>query len=232
MLEALYDGNSKYFKRGTILPFPVVATFLSLGSKYQIEFLRQEAVSRLEKYFPSQLANYPSFFSAGIGGIDIRPDDAIAVVDIARTYGLPCLLPTAFYTCCQLHTDTLVDGTTDVNGKVWSLCREDLKKCLNTLPELRDMVRLSLYPLFCTGDEYDFCDSCKRLCEELAAHLIDPNKIQWPDCNPLLPFKVRLAVFQDVTIFEKNDICADCWKATEVYYDFGRIYTWASLPSS
>lgn len=55
---------------------------------------------------------------------------AIAIVNLARAFDLPELLPVALYYCCQLSDNILVHGVTHRNGTKDQLSPEDLVRCL------------------------------------------------------------------------------------------------------
>lgn len=124
------------------LPLVTASAMLRLGSKYQIAFLRQDAIRRLERSFPSSLALFSNRFTINrprsgrldayeVKDVDI-PGDAscIAVVRLARTYNLPHLLPPALFMCAQLEPSKLVGGWVDSNDVSWTLSQEDLARCL------------------------------------------------------------------------------------------------------
>lgn len=116
---------------------------LRLGHKYQIEHLRQDAVTRLGRYFPISLDDFHLNIRAAPGKqfpgdaiIDICPEDSIAVISMAQALELPRLLPTAFYVCAQLDWVVLVDGHKDADGTLWKLSQEELKRVLVGKAEL------------------------------------------------------------------------------------------------
>ena len=90
---------------------------LCLGSKYQVDHVRDEAIHRLRRCFPSKLSAFPArnvyLQDPGFAlmeSIFLRKKDAIGVVNLARAFDLNFLLPPAFYLCAQLDYDELVDG--------------------------------------------------------------------------------------------------------------------------
>ncbi|KAL4246536.1 hypothetical protein ABKN59_009966 [Abortiporus biennis] len=58
MLSVLYDGGNKYFGSKTALPFATVSSMLTMGMKYQIDKLSQEAISRLNVCFPTDVLHF------------------------------------------------------------------------------------------------------------------------------------------------------------------------------
>ncbi|THH29928.1 hypothetical protein EUX98_g4276 [Antrodiella citrinella] len=119
LLGTLYEAH-KYFKSEHLLTFPDVSAMLRMGTKYQVDHVREEAISRLRLCFPSTLHTFPArnvylqdpgFVLAE--HISLTKKDAIGVVNLARAFDLDFLLPPAFYLCAQLDYDELVDGVED-----------------------------------------------------------------------------------------------------------------------
>lgn len=108
--------SSQLFGQDRKLPFAAVSAMLKLGTKYEIQFLRSDAIKRLEEYFPTQLENFrnkwansgPDSEEALSGhSIDIELAHAIPVIQLARTYNVPHILPPAFYLCAQPVSDII-----------------------------------------------------------------------------------------------------------------------------
>lgn len=110
-----------------------VSTLLRLGRKYQVPFIADEAIRRLKLVCPG----HPS--SDYLDGEDDMIDDyaqgegamAITIVNLARAFDLPELLPVALYRCCQVQTDTLIHGVALEDGTRERLSPEDLVCCLD-----------------------------------------------------------------------------------------------------
>lgn len=78
---------------------------LKLSSKYAVEFLRREAIGRLEAHFPPRMNDFKirghyspeSHFTQVIGdfetNIALRLDDALEVIVLARLFDIPQILP-------------------------------------------------------------------------------------------------------------------------------------------
>lgn len=94
------------------VPVEAALALFRLGSKYQVDHVRGEVLSRLERCFPTKLESWtPNLrMATKYPPLTIEPQDSIAVVNLARTYDLPQLLPAALYMCCQLKPNQLVNG--------------------------------------------------------------------------------------------------------------------------
>ncbi|KAJ3489498.1 hypothetical protein NLI96_g2079 [Meripilus lineatus] len=133
MLRALYDGQN-YYKHDTALSFSVVCALLRLGTKYQIQHLREEAIRRLGACFPSSLKKFeriidgPAVKQGEIScrEVEITYEDAITVIDMARNLDVPSLLPPAFVACTRLPSEQLIRGVVDGCGDQSYLSKSDL----------------------------------------------------------------------------------------------------------
>ena len=134
-----------YFGHRRTVPFSTVSAWLRLGSKYQIDHLRQDALQRLEECLPPR-----SFiqFRDSMARMHLRDKNdaiedmdfihAIAVVNIAQECSEKQLLPGAFYWCAsRLSNRELIDGFTDDQGNRWQLSKDDLCKCFDGQQWLR-----------------------------------------------------------------------------------------------
>ncbi|CAL1717213.1 unnamed protein product [Somion occarium] len=117
LLSVLYDGDlRRILGAREPLPFPTVSAFLRLGFKYHIAVIREEAIYRLGLCFPTTLEDYdPDIFmqrempdvrriKRGWLPIALKRSDAIEVVNLAHSFDLDNLLPSAYYVCAQLPT--------------------------------------------------------------------------------------------------------------------------------
>lgn len=101
-----------------------------MGTKYEVPHMRDEALRRLESRLlsPGELFEIhnssPYLDTVGFIGWPI------SVVNLARSFDLPRLLPGAFYLCTQLSLSTLVHGFPRADGGLEKLSADDLIVCL------------------------------------------------------------------------------------------------------
>lgn len=108
---------------------------LRLGSKYEVDHIRDDAIFRLQLCFPSSIAEYDSSLHVNCKQppiSDITISDAICVVNLARKFDLNAILPIAFYTCCQLDNRSIIKGVTYPNGTTEKLSIDDTLLCLDS----------------------------------------------------------------------------------------------------
>nr|VWP00495.1 N/A [Ganoderma boninense] len=110
--------------------FESVSASICLGHKYDMTELVAHGFSYLKTYFPTtykareQCPNYrPPAFSA---------EHAIAVVNLARAFNEPALLPCALLACTTLlEPRTLILGFERTDGVWEKLSEDDLVRCMN-----------------------------------------------------------------------------------------------------
>lgn len=117
---------------------------LRLGSKYQAEHLRNEAIRRLKQCFPDRLEDFKTYDtdsthldadgyvpnpSAGQSifaktSVSLHRIHCIPLIVMARSRDLESLLPTLFFTSLRLRPNLITAET----GKSWSLANDDLTR--------------------------------------------------------------------------------------------------------
>ncbi|TCD68725.1 hypothetical protein EIP91_010009 [Steccherinum ochraceum] len=133
--------------------FILVSTMLRLGTKYQIEVLRTDALRRLQNVFPSKLEKFRNSYTVEYDeeldghssesdtfftqAINMQTEDAITVVNLARMFDLPGLLPGAFYCCSQLCRKTIMGGYLDEDKTLHKLSQEDALRIWLAETEMR-----------------------------------------------------------------------------------------------
>lgn len=158
--------------------FVEARTILTLGMKYQVQHLVDEALHRLQQCFPATLdlwdrnlhtvAQYPP--------LRISLYDAVATINLSRRFSLPSLLPSAFYALAQLPKDRCLAPVyygTDIDDSE-SLTPRDLKRLLGGIDTLLHMQRYAqdilVNPL--TGGTCRYPDVCQDLLERLPARFM------------------------------------------------------------
>lgn len=205
---------------------------LRLGSKYQVDHVREEAILRLRRCFPNTLSAFPArnvyLQDPGFSiseGLFLRKKDAIGVVNLARAFDLDFLLPPAFYLCSQLDYDELVDGVSDDCGGTMRLSSHDLKICLKGRSLLTKADIRSLRPLFFPAAS----PACKQpaLCVDIMRELVQEL---WYE-NLANPNALVEAThwLKSYAIARQNPLCPTCIDDLMEAYDTQRQQTWDSL---
>ncbi|KAF7340554.1 hypothetical protein MSAN_02126900 [Mycena sanguinolenta] len=131
VLGTLYDRT---FYKEQEKPFALVAAMLRLGQKYEFDQLREDAVSRLERRFPTTLPLFRA--GADLSGIAEYPGLVYDAINLARTAGLPSILPAALYAACTSSgklaeiQKNILHGLPRADGKLVQLTSEDKALCI------------------------------------------------------------------------------------------------------
>ncbi|GJE90384.1 hypothetical protein PsYK624_065150 [Phanerochaete sordida] len=157
LLDAIYNG-AKYRYRDDETPgWAVVRRLLDLGTKYQVEELREEAVHQLNARYPRKIADWDytcrtDSDTAATVVVSYPIEEDVVIANAARTMGLPDIHLAALYGCCSLSPEVLVRGRAagdDAGAPAERLCEDDLVACLqgkeNLLVVARADVRMKLF---------------------------------------------------------------------------------------
>ncbi|TCD63691.1 hypothetical protein EIP91_005096 [Steccherinum ochraceum] len=135
LLSVLYDGD-RVLGRKSPISMKVVFALLQLAIKYEIDYLRDEAISILQTLYP---LSYDEFVEQRQPKSALRitdrteNQDPIIIINLAWKHGLHSLLPGAFFACAKLSNKELIRATKG-SGREDDLTRlsdEDLERCLN-----------------------------------------------------------------------------------------------------
>ncbi|KAK7690501.1 hypothetical protein QCA50_005599 [Cerrena zonata] len=137
-LKIVYShGEDPYFRVSEVpAPMEWVSTLLRLGRKYQVAFVADEAIRRLKLTCPTDHGVYLELEHREMitdyegGGM------SIFIVNLARAFDIPELIPIALYRCCQLSNDMLAHGVKLENGTTDRLSSDDLARCLDGKEEI------------------------------------------------------------------------------------------------
>ena len=139
----------RFFSVESTISFQTISALLRLGHKYRLD-IEKEATTRLKLVFPSTLEEFDDP-NKGLRLLGRQPDtemycstshikicvsDAIAAINLARTYDIPSILPSSFYMCSRLPLSTLVSGALETRGTANRLSSADLTICLEGHLEL------------------------------------------------------------------------------------------------
>ncbi|KAL4246431.1 hypothetical protein ABKN59_009645 [Abortiporus biennis] len=227
MLSVLYDGGNKYFGCDVALPFSTVSSMLTIGMKYQIDKISQEAIRRLNFCFPTHLSNFieqkvfldgPSRSSdTPMVPIEMENKDAIQVIHLANMFDITSVLPTAYYACAQLSIDELVMAVED---QLWSL--DMLRMCLNGRETLRKKDMSQLSTLFSREMSLNCENDCSEGMAELLQELQESGNLG--GTNALSPSS---AWFESWA--QDHNICKNCIQHCMSDYERLREETWSEL---
>lgn len=163
LLDAIYNSAKYRFRDDETPGWATVRRLLELGTKYQVEELREEAVHQLHARYPRKIGDWDytcrtDADTAATVVVSYPIEEDVAIANVARTHGLPDIHLAALYGCCSLSPDVLVRGgrpAADAEAAspdaapAERLCEDDLIACLqgkeNLLVCARADVRMGLF---------------------------------------------------------------------------------------
>lgn len=206
---------------------------LQLGTKYQINPLRQEAISRLVFYFPPRLEDFKNRHATDwegrIPGCDDQvfcdgPIDYIdtchawAVIVLARALDIPALLPPAFYLAAQYEPSEVFTDFTDNDDMTWTLSAEDTRRAIVGQEQLRR--RTTELRMYLTDKPSSECIDRKACTETQSAIARIVLEDAYHDTKALL----------HATSFEKaRPLCDICMDHFLSHYEQARSKSWSEL---
>lgn len=112
----------------------VLSAWLRLGTKYQLDDLRDQVITMLKERYPDTLKGYDEWFARSTGvdhtsWYEGRGD--IVVLNLARKFGLHTLLPAIFLACSQLKIEHLVVDPDPAEAEHTNMLSiADLRRCI------------------------------------------------------------------------------------------------------
>ncbi|KZP02751.1 hypothetical protein FIBSPDRAFT_1055669 [Athelia psychrophila] len=208
---------------GEALSITVVAAFVRIGTKYEIEIIRTEGLKRLLYEYPSSLSDYDEMDAWS--RIVCTPSVNIDAANLAREQNLLSLLPTAFYLTCAAHdAKSLTSGCPRDDGTIAMILPIDLITCLIARESL---AKVQLKTTFAWVNPYpsiySSCGTPHKCIESrmqiMAILLLPPNNI----CG--LDFWGRDQMNEFV-----DNMCTRCQRVAKKLHNDGRVEFWNKQP--
>ncbi|KZP10321.1 hypothetical protein FIBSPDRAFT_838656 [Athelia psychrophila] len=215
----------KWVASGEPLPLEVITAFLRLGSKYEIEALRSEALNRLFFEFPSDLAGIDKvFFGEGSGTmIKFEVDwKFIDFVNLVREHNILSILPFALYWCCKTWSATdLEKGQRRTDNTISTLHPVNERACLRAYLEILKLKHITFDWLICPQSCYSGCtsrDRCSVARDKLLKSTFFPVALRgW-----INTWRVSYEIGQ----------CNACILVAKRLHNSGRQKAWDALPGA
>ncbi|KZP11459.1 hypothetical protein FIBSPDRAFT_756717 [Athelia psychrophila] len=210
MLEAICQR--RYVANGDALPFTVVAAFLRLGNKYDIEVLRADALKRLFYEMPSVLEAYEARAAWSM----IRKDNKHTKLDmanLAREQNLLSALPIAWYRCCWAWHLPASMFKTKLNTQDAIIC------ATSYVPLMKLQQETTFSWITFPPSKYPRCQKnaiCRAARSELAIKMFFPV--------------ATLTCLERWDQAWGGDMCSVCVKIAMAEHDDGRRRFWEALP--
>lgn len=202
----------------------MVGSFLRMGSKYDIEVLRKEALERLFYENPSTLEELDN----------IEPWSFIAeshtatldIASLAREQGLHSILPIALYWCCCNHMPKeLLVGLQRADGTIAAMPPDNLTACLAASVSLSHAQ--SQTTLAWMNQPQPYYPSCKSpiQCAGIRNQAIREVYVPYLSVVGLKTWDSFLE-WMDL----QDNLCKPCTKIAEKIHEEGRAKFWDGLP--
>ncbi|KZP11458.1 hypothetical protein FIBSPDRAFT_899024 [Athelia psychrophila] len=206
MLQAICQR--RYVANGSALPFLVVAAFLRLGNKYDIEVLRADALKRLFFEIPSRLGNADERLA-----LKQSCHGQLDMLNLAREQNILSALPLARYRCCWLWSTQKDLFKTRLDPQEAIIC----VTASTTLMRLQGETTFSWITF--PPSKYDSCQAsadCSAARSKLAIELFFP-----------------VAEISGLKVWHEKwgeSMCKACIDVALVEHERGRLRFWKALP--
>jgi len=201
------------------LPFAVVAAFMRLGTKYEIEDLRAEGIRRLHADYPSSLELYDELRNGKKLAIEPHVGRSFDIANLARETGTLSVLPVVLYSCCRIFdNEGLFEGCQTQDGdSVIALSPTDQKICILAKDKLFALQARETFGWLDLNTEQDRCPDirCKNTKRKIFKSVWYPK----PKCAAL-----------DAWTWSGR-MCVDCEVDARGRHAAGRAEVWSQLPS-
>lgn len=210
------------------LPESVVCAYLNVGTKYEIESLRTEAINRLTFEFPVTLEKWDESIQA-----DSRNEMAVIfgepkittwyLLDLVRSNHISRCQPTLFYQTAAFVPveNSIADLPDEESGAVLLPDQRVLLVGLHRILKVQVMETFHWLTQDHTNDDlYAECRhrlDCERGRQMLLRQLFFPA----PECMALMPWDPVWG----------EDMCWICSSAAQTSHELGRRAVWEQLPS-
>lgn len=221
----------RYINPAEMLTFDEVSVLLQLGSKYQIERMKTDAIRRLKTCFPDNLEDFVNartdrdlfdnkddskFYQST--ALSLHFSHCRDVITLARRHDLDSLLPSAFYAYAQMKMEGIINA--DAARVMSRMSNADRARCVNGRFNLKMALRRNLLVTLQQAGISDCLtpQSCTNKRMERTECLCDWDVSSW--------------ALMDKRIFKRDfalNFCATCTNRCTSTYDKKRQETWTNL---
>ncbi|KAF5340730.1 hypothetical protein D9611_007355 [Ephemerocybe angulata] len=222
MLLAFYD---KGHSTRDPLAFDAVAAMIRMGRKYDIDYLRHEALLRLTTEFPTTLSEWDKL-PHDYTQIHHQSGILFDIVNLAHDNDIKSVLPAAYYLCIQEFED-LLTGTARDDESVAQVSYDVKRECILGRERL---FRAQTDHLFGWVDNVGCSDKCTQpaRCRAAGSSLIKALYVPMPEPARTLE---RWIEFKQFVPMQTMALCQVCSKDAERAHEEGRQQIWNNLPS-
>ncbi|TBU44939.1 hypothetical protein BD309DRAFT_957268 [Dichomitus squalens] len=220
--------NFYYYENDELIPvqFDVLYSLINMGHKYAIPSILNDALSRLKKYYPSDLSaweNYPQRARY----VTIRPPDFLLAVQVARLTNTFSILPSAYLEMSR-HAEQLVMMLPEFHDGQLGLTAEIITQALRGKAALIEGVtsRILAISTAVPAPQCPTQSQCALLAHGLLGRLNVSGEIETK-----LSCEVALQPLYDwFWGVAANALCACCQEASRRVDEEMRQRVWKTLP--
>ncbi|KAF7974976.1 hypothetical protein HWV62_10719 [Athelia sp. TMB] len=177
VLDAIY--RRRYAAPSEALPISVVAAFLRLGRKYDIETLRADALKRLFYEIPSDFDSFQARKTSSMIFDTDKPCGEIDMLNLVKEQNLLSALPLARYRCCRsLTPENLFKPCRSGDGTDRILDAQEAIACTAAyVPLMRLQAETALSWILAPPSKFSGCQStavCSAARKDLAVTIFVP----------------------------------------------------------
>lgn len=188
-----------------------MASFLRLGSKYEIPRFRTEAVKRLLYEYPQNIHALDTIHhNKQIRRCSSYADEFFTTINLVRRYNVPEVLPWAFYACCLVLSKAEIKRSTEP-----SLSIRDREICIKGRKHVLGQQALAWIYSACPSEKEiaQVCNAARRSVLKRDVHPLD--------CMALVAWD---ATWQ-------RRLCQRCKVTAKASHNASRQIIWNKLPS-
>lgn len=209
--------------RNNPIPFQVVAAFVRLGRKYDIDVVLKDGLRRLYYEYPTTLENYDALNPNDIQGGWTLIEDALGidinVIKLAHEHSLLSVLPGAFV---NLDMEDIVAMGLGDNGRAATLSLVDQRAWFIYSCALPKLVAETMYAWTkLPQSDYPDCKTCSDC--EMSRALLAGSLFPLPqNFGPLLSWRQEW----------ERELCSECSERAKPLHNEGRSRFWDALPGA
>ena len=213
-----HDICSYCFVDNHPLPLPILAAFLRLGRKYDIQQLQAEALRRLTFEFPSTLEEFDRLDTA-YTLIDCGVDTfLLAVIHIARESDCLSVLPTALFQFCERYgVKGMIEALRQSDGTGYEMSLADQRLAVAGWHTLIEMQAKETFAWLVNNDACPQPDACGKGKNTIL------HTVWFPVPNS------GMALMRWSSTWEKK-FCKTCIRRSKLLHNEGRQKIWDELP--
>lgn len=210
------------------MPILILAAFLRIGRKYEIDHVRKQAISRLSNTLPSDFQAWCATYNSPIRPrpgniikIDYNNDEHLTLVNIIRENDLLVYLPPALYRCVAQDTGKYISifhSIPDTTKPILSI--HDIQLCVQAYKNICYLQATETLSWLVPNETQPPCSS--RRCVAIRGKLFRLYLFPSPVCIPFVEWQAK---------WQTHGLCDECATTSRKSHDEGRLKIWNQLPS-